>query len=180
MTPPRSHADRELIEKLVLGELPVAEAERLARELADDSRVAAAGEAAEDRKDTLLDSLRHRQTQPDSNVDQLVDRLLRRLQLPEPTGSSTGDTKDVDAIAPVAPQPIPEYLEYFQIQKVLGEGGMGTVYLADDTRLGRRVALKTLKRELADRAGGEGSVLPRSPQRRETSSRSHYPHLLRR
>ena len=36
-----------------------------------------------------------------------------------------------------APQPIPDYLEYFQIQKVLGEGGMGTVYLADDTRLGR-------------------------------------------
>ncbi len=32
----------------------------------------------------------------------------------------------------------------YQIQKILGRGGMGRVYLATDTRLHRSVAIKTL------------------------------------
>jgi serine/threonine protein kinase len=37
---------------------------------------------------------------------------------------------------------IPEDLGPFRILRRLGEGGMGAIYLAEDTRLGCRVALK--------------------------------------
>ena len=80
---------------------------------------------------------------------------------------------------PPAPQRVPSaeggnmlpvgfYLGEFEIVKVLGEGGFGIVYLADDHSLGRRVALKEyMPSSLAQRVGGT-QVSVKSERHRET------------
>ena len=41
----------------------------------------------------------------------------------------------------------------YRIQRMIGRGGMGSVYLAEDQAMGRRVALKILSSELASDQG---------------------------
>ena len=41
----------------------------------------------------------------------------------------------------------------YRVERKVGEGGMGTVYAATDTRLQRQVAIKLLKRTFGDRSG---------------------------
>ena len=45
----------------------------------------------------------------------------------------------------------------YRIERELGAGGMATVYLADDLKHHRQVALKLLRPELGAVLGGEGA-----------------------
>ena len=61
----------------------------------------------------------------------------------------------------------------YRIERHLGEGGMATVYLADDLRHDRKVALKLLKPELAAVLGAERFV-----QEIKTTAALSHPHIL--
>ncbi len=62
---------------------------------------------------------------------------------------------------------------------LLGEGGMGEVYLAEDTTLERRVAVKLLKRRLDDDSAA-APLPPRAPGARRPDPSQHRPALRRR
>ena len=62
----------------------------------------------------------------------------------------------------------------YQILDLLGKGGMGEVYLAEDTRLGRKIALKLLRIDLTS---DELRVL-RFQQEARTASALNHPNIL--
>jgi serine/threonine protein kinase len=61
----------------------------------------------------------------------------------------------------------------YRIERELGQGGMATVYLAEDLRHDRKVAIKVLKPELAAVLGADRFVV----EIKTTAALSH-PHIL--
>ena len=61
----------------------------------------------------------------------------------------------------------------YAILEELGAGGMATVYLAEDLKLHRKVALKVLRRELAAAIGPE-----RFLREIRIAANLHHPHIL--
>ena len=61
----------------------------------------------------------------------------------------------------------------YRIERQLGQGGMATVYLAEDLKHGRKVALKVLRPELAALLGAERFV-----QEIKTTAQLQHPHIL--
>ena len=61
----------------------------------------------------------------------------------------------------------------YRIERELGQGGMATVYLAEDLKHDRKVAIKVLKPELAAVFGAERFV-----QEIKTTAALSHPHIL--
>jgi len=61
----------------------------------------------------------------------------------------------------------------YRIERAIGTGGMATVYLADDVRHDRRVAVKVLRPEPAALVGAE-----RFLSEIRTTARLQHPHIL--
>lgn len=65
-------------------------------------------------------------------------------------------------------------ISHYQVMALLGSGGMGDVYLARDTRLGRKVALKLLPNYLTD----DESRIRRFKQEARAASALNHPNVL--
>jgi tRNA A-37 threonylcarbamoyl transferase component Bud32 len=154
----------DLLERLVLGCVPGPQAEELERHVLSCSRCAAtlAGLRADD---TLVAALREARHAPPPPAAELADAMipwLKRLR-----GRGETETQTVDTAAPpgdstavlstfdfLAPPEVPEELGRigpYRVLKVLGAGGMGLVFLAEDPRLKRRIAVKVIKPGLLSR-----------------------------
>ena len=62
----------------------------------------------------------------------------------------------------------------YEIEKLLGSGGMGEVYLADDTDLNRRVAIKFLSSDFSS----DDKLRNRFTQEVRSVSALNHPHIL--
>ena len=61
----------------------------------------------------------------------------------------------------------------YRLERELGQGGMATVYLAEDLKHGRRVAIKVLRPDLAETLGVE-----RFTREIRTAANLNHPHNL--
>src|SRR4051812_10579308 len=85
------------------------------------------------------------------------------------------------SLAPTLRSPTMDVLDHirsaladrYRIERELGQGGMATVYLAEDSKHKRRVAVKVLKPELAAVLGAERFV-----QEITTTAALQHPHIL--
>jgi serine/threonine protein kinase len=105
----------------------------------------------------------------------LVGAVAAESSLPDaPTRMDTGaPTLSEARTEPVLPEGTP--LGPYVLREVLGMGGMGVVYAAEDPRLGRRVALKLLRPLRADVQGESHARLLREAQ---AMARLSHPNVL--
>src|SRR4051812_16845804 len=72
---------------------------------------------------------------------------------------------------PTAPGGLPEQFGHYQIVRKLGRGGMGTVYLARDTKLDRDIALKVCA------LAGNPPALERFQREAKVAARLDHPNI---
>ncbi len=83
-------------------------------------------------------------------------------------------TDGAPAAADTAPAELPERIGRYRIERVLGKGGFGLVYLAQDDQLSRPVAIKVPHRKLVDRFEDAEAYLTEA----RTVANLDHPHIV--
>ncbi len=81
-------------------------------------------------------------------------------------------------IEPGRPEGVPERIGRYEIARLLGQGGMGRVYLARDTVLGRYVAVKVLRDDLGLPPETRASLFARMRQEARAAAAIAHPNLV--
>jgi len=121
-----------------------------------------------------------------SRIERLADKQVAIdatvAALPTPAGVNGTTVADVGAAVTMAVQaPRGELpagsvlMGRFEVERALGRGGMGAVYLATDRELGERVALKVITRELSE----DGSVAERFRREAGAARKVTHPSVIR-
>src|SRR5438105_8580038 len=92
---------------------------------------------------------------------------------PERTGTYQPDSKEPSAVD-AAPTARLHQVGRYRIEKVLGQGGFGLVYLAHDDQLQRLVAIKVPHRKLVDRPQAAEAYLTEA----RTVANLDHPHIV--
>jgi Leucine-rich repeat (LRR) protein len=155
--------DQGSLEQFLIGQTPEPEALRLERHLAE-CRACLGRAASLHPRDLLIEAV-HAGAGPVLATpvdDRLIEQLcgLRRAAGAESLETTTGDApagehlvdateEAYDFLAPPRAEGELGWLGPYRVLKVLGAGGMGVVFAAEDSRLRRPVALKVLRPGLA-------------------------------
>ena len=99
----------------------------------------------------------------DDELRREVESLLRHGDPPEalvdrPVWEAAGELLDIHT-TDQTPNLVGQRISHYEIQEKLGEGDMGMVYKARDTRLGRSVALKFVKAQFSERFEREARAI---------------------
>ena len=92
---------------------------------------------------------------------------------PERTGDYQPGRNDEPAVESV-PAAQPQHVGRYRVEKVLGQGGFGLVYLAHDDQLQRLVAIKVPHRKLVDRPEAAEAYLTEA----RTVANLDHPHIV--
>ncbi len=119
------------------------------------------------------EQLRDHKTPEDVDENASVELTSRRMQtirlLHEVFRAAPAQT-----IVEPTDSPLPERIGRFRIQRLLGRGGFGTVYLADDPLLNRLVALKVIHSHLLR----DPTIRKLALREREAMARLQHPNII--
>lgn len=161
--------DPGLLQQFLEGRVAEAQAVELERHLQTCERCASTLHGLHS-QDTLLQALRAAQRQPEAEPESAATQALRKRlsELPQHVGTADQPTRarpqDQNPATNEPTQRTPTFgflapplqpdelgrLGSYRILKVLGQGGMGMVFQAEDPQLRRLVALKVMKPDLAN------------------------------